>query len=263
MERVLQRDSSALEAFYHELFKMDFLIVDRAQRAPLSDQPEYPSEFFGALAVKDKERNVVPVFTRADLIEEWAGAPLNFKSISSKALFELVPKGWWACLNPGTEVEKDFSPWELEQLRLGESSIKEIVEELARANDEVDFNLEPLKQDSYASLFRVMREFGCRYDSCLKIYAAREFSSDHDDHQTSRILVGLIHSETGETTSALIRNLKETLSRELIGDEFVRVVAQGPGENDAVISALRLTPPVYERASRAGIWHRIVGMFTK
>lgn len=82
------------------------------------------------LVIQSKTRFCIPIFTTQESVAAWSGNDLAVITKDFKALLWLIPDQCSLHLNPGQDIGKEFSFWEIEQLRKGEQAIDEIIEEL-------------------------------------------------------------------------------------------------------------------------------------
>jgi SseB protein N-terminal domain len=136
-----EADDHLIEPFLDALFDSTLAVPIRTSFSELTRGVVYPNEFLSVLAVKASDEKItIPLFTRAELTLAWCGATLECRMMTWSSLLALVPDSWWICLNPGQEVEKEFSPWEIELFKKGRESLPEIAEELRESLRDEDAN---------------------------------------------------------------------------------------------------------------------------
>ncbi len=243
-------DKDAAHALLQGVLSGPLYVPERHQAKPLTDAPAYPNDFVYILGVRDKERTVVPVFSDASHLLTWAGNPFTFKVMSGKALFELVPEGWWVILNPGSEFEKDFSPWEIETLREGEKGIPAVLEELFADSGPTMVEVHPLPEGSYSELKDSLLKFALTTPSINRLHVLSEVGVDEEDQKVTRILVGVkLEGSVGKPEKeALQGDLTALAQRALIGDRSVRVLVADAREENLVLGAFNGFEPLYTKS---------------
>ena len=199
----------AAQIFFERLFESTLVVPDRYQPQPLSNQPTYPNEFIHILGLQDSEdqdKVVVPVFTSKELINEWCGNELQHKEFSCEKLATTIPEGWWMILNPGQEIAKEFSPWELEQLRGGTERIPVLLSELFPKDIVESIEVREPKEDELTELKEALTAVGAEEGSIKALYLLIEEGLSEDEERISSILIGI---EADCQSSAEMEDLKE------------------------------------------------------
>lgn len=218
--------SDAARTFFESFFSYRFIIAQRYQPHPLTFCPQYPNDFINILAVADGDRVIVPVFLSADDLYEWSDQLPNIEEIEGRKLIERMPEQWWICLNPGQELEKEFSPWEINQLKAGPAAIDAIIEEIYPSIIGQPIEISPLQTGEFQDLLAALCAEAPKHPSLKRIYAARETYSGIEDNQQSSVVVGLeIDSNIGAELEQIKRVFENLVDRAQIGDEHVRVLA--------------------------------------
>lgn len=249
MALALAGNREAAAEFYRALLAGPLFVPERYQSQPISLSPQYPNDFVNVLGVQDADRVIVPVFSDPSLIEQWFGSTLVFKTVSGHELLPLIPEGWWACIDPGEETEKELSPWELERMK-GEE-IAEIIEEIFSEVGDDLLEVAPLGENEYPEL-RSSLLAAAQAEAIVRRVALLKERRAGTEEKEERILVGI---ETSTAPAAKLRELENTLkpvvARCLIGAEPARIFAGEPADNP-VLGIFRSTTPLFERKS--GLW---------
>lgn len=125
---------AAMQHFFEELLAGSVFVVhrvgfnrDSVNRAPVIGQSHLAS--LGYLTVQYEGVEALPIFTEEDFAHRWTEAEVPVERRDFKTLLNLVGDSWMY-LNPGQEVGKELTSWEIEQLRQGPDAIPDIVREL-------------------------------------------------------------------------------------------------------------------------------------
>jgi hypothetical protein len=243
-------DRNAAEIFLGRFLSELFFVLNRQQTFEMSDQPEYPGELVSILGVKDGDRVVVPAFTQADLIEDWCGSKLENRSLSGQRLLSIVPDDWWICLNPGSGLEKEFSPWEITQLKGGSQNFAAIIEELYADEGPTQLNVEPIAAGEFSGLISALQEAVLGIPEVLSLYALKE--GDKESGNTTILVGALLKKNTDESRQNLIQdNLKSVANLAQIGAEPTRFLIADNFDQSPQLSVFKLMAPFFERPDTA------------
>ena len=238
----------AAESFYKLFLSTTVYVPARQQPHPLSDAPQYPNDFVTVLGVQDKERVVTPVFSHQGFITAWSGLDLAAKQMTGGELLKILPEGWWLVMNPGQPVEKELSPWELEQLREGPAGIPAVLEELE--SDREVLSLRALREEEYAALKNALRERAARLQGVQRVYLALEESAHEGGGLESRLLIGAQLDTAINADSALRQQIRQALrdaaGPHLIGDAIPLKVFVGKSGETGMLGIFQQIPPLYE-----------------
>ena len=244
-------DPSALRRFYETLFLAEFFVPERFQGVALSDTPSYPDQFFNLLGLRAESHTVVPLFSRPELIEQWCGNKLSYRALSLKSIVELVPAEWWLCVNPGMEVEKEFSPWEIEKLRSGPESIAEIIDDLVLEDTPLEFEIGALAADQEPRLLQFLLEELPRRSIIERAHLIVERSSSAEGEKMERYVLALFCSTHDDAAlRATRREIKHLCDTLLIGSWPLRVIASEVENPDPISAMCSKIPPFYTKRSQ-------------
>jgi len=257
MEQASQGSLPAAETYYRRFLAGPIFVPERYQLYPLSDSPQYPNEFVNVLGIQDKERVVIPAFSHKAYIHGWCGTELQSKCMNGSNLLSLVPKGWWLVVNPGREVEKEMSPWEIDQLRAGEEGIPAVLAELKSGAGEGAVSLRPLGADEQPQLKQALREAAAQY-GLQRLFLMREEGLDEDGARQDRLLLG---AETAQTSAEDRDKLRSELQRlaapHLIGAESIKIFVEDRGEKSMMLGLFQHAAPLYQ-APAPPWWRRLL-----
>lgn len=245
--------------FYRALLSGPLFIPDRHQTYPLSDQPDYPNDLVHILGVRDKDRAVVPVFSRKTYITEWCGAELECKVMTGRALLEAIPEGWWAVVNPGRAVEKELSPWELKRLHGGEECLPEVLEELKSGEGGGAITVKALNADEYLEVKRALVSAAAEIETISRVFLLKEESLEDEGTKNERLLAGVEAPDTTpEQRDRLRDQLQQTAAPYLIGDGPLSIIVERDVSQSMLLGLFQHAAPLYEapRQTAAASWWR-------
>ncbi len=234
MRHASSGDPAAIGLFFELLLNSKLFVPQRKQNASFKNIASYPNDFFNFLALNFEESVFVPAFITLEQMSEWAGNELEYREIESSRLFEIMPSDWWLILNPGCEIHKDISPWEIERLKKGTKEIPEIVEELLSAKEFEGFSVETPDQSEFTDLKLELTKQAEQEPHIRNLYLLKEQGLAQDENVTQRLLIGfeLIVDDPNEA-----RRIEEQLQllcdRAQIGAEKVRVMQLSQNNHSA------------------------------
>mgnify|MGYP000325942580 CR=1 FL=1 len=97
-------------------------------------QPILGSESFRALnymTVLHDGKEIMPIFSEEIFVGEWAEREFEYAEVKFSSLIELLGDDVALHLNPGQDVGKEITPWEIAELRKGSDAIPDLVQLLA------------------------------------------------------------------------------------------------------------------------------------
>jgi hypothetical protein len=217
LEQALTGDKEAIYQFYKRFLTSEFIVPERFQEAPLSNSAKYPNDFFNLLGIQNKEKSIIPIFCNAEQIQDWCALNLNSKKITAEYLLNNTPEDWWLHLNPGAELNKEFSPWEIKKLLEGELGLNEIISDFGAYEDDSAPLLSNLKEDEYINLKNNLLSLASIESSISKITIAKATSQENKEE---KILLAIFPTE--EKDHKISKELKDKfldiLRAALIGD---------------------------------------------
>lgn len=252
--------SEALTRFYQALLTAEVIVPDRSNLESLknsiaADYPRSSIPWFaikGKVAdpdqgVKDEERTIVPFFSSIANIAEWCGRELSHTQILFSSFLKSVPEDWWLCLNPGSNLEKEFSPWEVSLLKQGLEALPEIIADWQSLQESRSANVQPLAEDQYPLVIKCLKDFGDAEKSVRAIAALLE-TSQTDEGESRSILIGCEVEGINETQLIELKDrLNNILRLTTIGEDPFRVFASSGDFPDPFFSIFNYTTPVFER----------------
>lgn len=232
MELALHGDRRAALKFYQYFLAGPLFVPQRQQDMPLSDAPSYPDPFLNVLGLKGSEHVTVPVFSRPELIREWCGNSLKFRILSGRELTGLLPKEWWICVNPGLEIEKELSSWELDCLRAGDAGISAVIDELFDGEQGAPMEVMPVLPEEYQRLRETLIRISQQFKEVSRIFLLKEEGRDLDGEPLRHVLVGVEHPKLPLPRALEIRAYFKAASEEaLIGSDSVRLFCGSREDN--------------------------------
>ena len=250
MEEACSGRKEALESFYKTFLESDVYIIERASQGASPREPKYPNEFFRHLGIRGGDKTWLPIFTSEEALAEWSTQPLNSTVIKGAEVLNIIPADWWLVLNPGTEVSKEFSPWEVNTLKSGPDGIAAAAEDQMAALV-VEQEYGPLELKDRNELAELITEFGLENADVFAITPAVERSIDSDGNITSeRIIFGIACAENTkkERVEELKQTLLQRLGTKLIGEDNFEILI-GVGDEPLVLGRLKDINPFYTKKS--------------
>lgn len=252
--------AEALNRFYQTLLETEIVVPDRSNTDSLKGSvgADYPRSSIPWFAIKgkisdseqssgDEERNIIPFFSAVGGIEVWCGRQLTNSLVLFKSFIQSVPDDWWLCLNPGHELEKEFSPWEIGLLKQGVEAIPEIIADWQDQLEPRSANVEPLADDKYPLVIKCLKDFGMAEKSVRAISALLE-TSQTEDGEFRSILIGCEATGVNETELIeLTDRLNNVLRLTTIGEDPFRVFSSSEDHPDPFFSIFNYIPAVFER----------------
>ena len=253
MQEALAGSFEAGRRFFLAFLQGPIYVPERRQIHPLTEAPSYPNDFVNILGIQDKERAVVPAFSRLEHVEQWFGGNLECKTLSGLELIKLVPADWWICFNPGREVEKEISPWEIDQLRGGEEGIGAVLAEIFLTGPAQTLSVRTLRDNEHAAVRAALKSLADARPEISSIYLLIEEGRDADENPIETLLIGLEIDSSNLRVVEDIRCAALSLAQKAeIGGNPVKVYAGGAGGKIA-LKALEGSPPFLCRRSASPI----------
>jgi hypothetical protein len=255
-EKSFRGDRAAFMSFLRSFVRTDLIVPDSNQPFPLSGQASPPSPFFPFLAFNEDDQTLIPCFEEDAQIGSWSGTSLTFRRIPSTQLLQLVPDTWGLIFNPGSDIEKIFTPWEIGLLRDGsESSFEEIASELFDPPPEEFLSISPVSSLEYPQLLETFIDFCSAQVSVCEGWIL-EVVTPSEELEKSEIFAGVSLSRENSAVTpmtepiALRKQLSDTLGPSMIGRGTLRVTIMNETKENLIDSLLRAHPPVYSRKNR-------------
>ncbi len=249
MDECSSGTNAALAPFFESFLDSWLIVPERHQQVVAKIEPRYPSDFCNLLGVVDEERVVVPIFTDLAQMEEWAGRTLTARKYIGAELLKIVPDGWWCCLNPGQECCKEFSPWEVSELRHGKSAIPAVIEEYLSGEAIEPLTIGPVDENEHMELFTALsRTAKDSLPTVMSMHLVRETGVDDSGSLCSRLLLGAAVVRGALDSAELVRSRLEAVAGlHTIGADEIYVFVGETG-NDKVMSGLfKDFSPFYSR----------------
>lgn len=258
MELCIEGQSSALRSFYQTLLRSEFVVAERFQAQTLSDAPVYPNQFFNILAVQAKDYVVVPCFTQAAMLKEWSGNELTNRKMSFTQMLSVLPAEWWICINPGMQVEKELSSWELGLLRSGPESIDEIVDELSSDQELSSVEFASLEGQEYQNLKAALLELASNQTDITRIDLLLEQGQNRAEETIKRVLIGVwTEKQQLEIQHGLADQVKQLCAPTLIGAEPLRVLVIDQNKAGVMQQLFAGNQPFFLRSKKSAFLKRL------
>jgi hypothetical protein len=252
LKRAAEGDESAASLFFTLFPQMIWHVPGRGN---LEDpgNVEYPNDIYGFLAVKTEECTIVPIFSDASLAEEWAGRPIQCRETTGKHVLETLPEEWWIGVNPGQEIEKELSPWEITLLKKEHpEATKELVRELFEVPLVREISTRIPDPTEYAQLVNALRSFAEDQPAILELFLLERLAEDIDENQIQEVLLGVSLDDTvlidqGKTVEDMQSAITSIADIAQIGSARVKVFAGVWGTTSIALLSFVESPPFYNR----------------
>ncbi|RMG42198.1 MAG: SseB family protein [Candidatus Dadabacteria bacterium] len=263
MQSALEGEPVAVRCVLQGFLDGPLYVPERYQYAPMSDSPNYPNDFVTVLGVQNGERVIVPVFTASELIKEWCGNDLKYKKITGEKLITMLPEGWWVCINPGSEVEKELSPWEISKLGEGPGSIDEIVEDITDAIETVGLEIRIPDSEEYSEIKAALVSKVLSMSQITALSLLEEIGLDENGNELKRPVVGVqLRTEAFKERENLHDELEATVASFRIGQEAVKFV-YGSSKEDISLSIFNCVKPFYQNKRENHWWGVLKNFFNR
>ncbi len=260
MRSALEGNVGPVEAFLRAFLDGTLYVPEREQAQKLSDSPRYPDPFLNILGIQDKERVVVPVFTRPQLILDWCGNELRYRTLRSIELLKILPEEWWLCINPAAEFEKELSPWEIEQLRSGERGIPAIAEEIVQQQTIEPLEIQPVRESEFPAVVSETRTFAAKEPAILRMFLVRHIGKDVDEQKLQKLFLGVELAPCPQDRATSIQaEIQALVDRCQVGSDHIAVNASGSGTADLTFGFFANSSPYYIAPGNAAqsMWQRL------
>ena len=165
----------AEKLFYECLWESEVYVPLELSGTEQTIQSAAGEKFMGVIV---EGRRTVPVFSTLTTLEQWAGHDgFAVTKHSFKTLVQLVAADTWLHLDPGQEIGKEFSSWEIEQLRrAGLAAVNEIVSEQGKLSYEVEIEDH---QELYQGIKKKLQVVFESYREIKEGFAIKMKDTDH------------------------------------------------------------------------------------
>jgi hypothetical protein len=243
-------DKNSLTEFYKLFLESTVYAPERYQSEKLSAQPKYPNDLFYLLGVQAGNDVFIPIFSEPSYIEEWCGQKLNYKTMKALDLLKTVPPEWCVCLNAGSDVEKEFTAWEVSKLAQGPESITEVVEDQINVNHMENLHIRPLEEGEYSKLKSQLESYCKANDLISELYIMIETKSDLENTIPTTLLVAAFFDslDNNDKQTAYQNELDAICKPHLIGDLNLRTFVIDDPETNITSRLFQQFSPFYTRS---------------
>lgn len=208
----------AAERFFKELLESSvFVPLKAGQSAEVDSQivGEKSLESLGYVIVHYQGAQTVPIFTENYFVSDWAGEETTTSEVPFRRLVNWIPSGVWIYLNPGQEVGKELTPWEIECLKSGVDSIPDLIAALDELEDDDTFIV-----NASNDLFS---EFKSNIQALLETYSELEeaflVSMKEGENGVPKPVLGIKYRGISEGKRIYLKSEFENASRELLPED--------------------------------------------
>ena len=249
-----QGNRQAVKDFFQLFLKEQFCVLERVQEQGEFKHATYPNSVLNVLAIQREDVAIVPIFSRAELIETWCGKKLAWRSMTGSALLKIIPEEWHLCVNPAADVEKEITAWEANLLRHGESGLEELLSEVHATEKIRTLRVEPTDIEKYQKLIKELTAKAHSINEVNKLYLINEIGSDINGSPTETLLLGIALKTIPDSK---LRSIEETFQKmldiSLIGDIPGKAVAGCLNGQSVLLEVFQSFDPIYSRSFLAGI----------
>jgi hypothetical protein len=264
LREALEGSKPAARLFFKTFLASSLFVPERFQSCRLSDMAEYPNDFLNILAVKDGARAVVPAFSRLEYILEWCGNEMTSREVTGAELLKLVPADWWLVMNPGREVEKEISPWEIDQLRAGAEGIEAVVEEIFAGEPTETVEIGPAAEHEYQGLKAALQAAFEQMPEIRSLYLLKEIGKDLEEQTVQQALIGVEAPQADpDQIEALRIKIKDAAAPCQIGGDAVKVWVGSTLEGSLALGVFKNAEPLFSRKDALGLWGRVRKAFAR
>lgn len=203
-------NSVAIERFYTALFSTEFFVPTRegsivestdpqtgateAKIIPARDPSKEGLAMIGASGNEGHDfatfttdgKRFVPFFGSLENLRAWLGPAAAFRSLSIEKILWSVKGQTWLYLEPNQDYGKEFSPWEIEQLRRGPEAVPDLVsDQLEDRPKEVEFSQDTSLHPEFRARLRTMFEVFDQIEEAFLLSVGEENSN------SANVLVGV------------------------------------------------------------------------
>jgi hypothetical protein len=245
---------SSCEEFLRQFLDTELIVPDRHQPNIQSTNPEPFSPFFPFFCYEFEGETFIPCFEKEEQLTEWCSKPLTYRRSLGLRIIDLIPPNCWLVFNPGSEVEKPFSPWELSLLRLGSAeAITEVISELFDTPTEELLDANALFSGEHPQLFAELQKICENRSQIDKAWILEVGLVQDSDTPSNEVLVGFLVTKNvkkeGKETEIdeLQATLQNLLAPLMIGRGSLRVVVLTEISEGIFGPLFKAHAPVFDR----------------
>jgi hypothetical protein len=236
-----------IESFFKVLLVSKVLVPLKPSTARTVEEQHIPlvgtdtQSTLGFFEVDNGEHVVIPIFSDRAYIADWSGMEIAAVEKEFKVLLNSISPGVWLHLNPGQEVGKEISDWEIERLRKGIEAVPEIAAELTGPVD-TDIEIVALS-DQYKDLKSKLRTIIESYPSITECFLV---GAKKDDSESYSPVLGIKHNgEEKERLQLLYTELKQLVESSLSEKEELFIVDDLADPNSVNLALFQDATPFY------------------
>ncbi len=246
-------DVQAARNFLEAALKRALIVPTREQEVVIKEMARYPNPLLDVMALQGDGKIFVPVFSDAEAMSLWSSLPLKHRNLSLGEVIGIIPEDWWVAVNPGSEFNKEFSPWELKQLKDGENGIQAVLDE-SDPLPRIELTVQTVGESEFVSLKESLKQFALSNNLISKIWLLRSLGESADGKPLHGLRIGvLLKPPKNRPPKAIVEEthaqLNAVIGRELIGAEDFHVVC-GIDAESLALSAFKGSIPFYNLEPR-------------
>lgn len=223
---------SAIEAFFDILLRSTVYVPIKAQTisSPENGLKEIGGKGAGTTnfaSVDYMGNQCIPIFSEERFVEDWSEADFTCIKKEFKVLLQLLGDEMWLYINPGQDVGKELTEWEIERLRKGPDAIPELAAALNESpigEIEVNTNSQafPKLYEKLLPVFQVYSELEEAFIVSVK----------EGGDEIERPMVGLLWGKTNPAKKKYIRGEVEDTVQAYLEDSGGSVFIIDDLDND-------------------------------
>ncbi|MDD2942884.1 MAG: SseB family protein [bacterium] len=213
LTEVAQGNIALAENFYRELLMSSVFVPESAQTQDKNESKpilvgQTPENAQNWILVRAENIRYLPVFTCEEYGTDWASpSRLKFSYCSIKTLLWSLNPDTHIYLNPGQDIGKEFTPWEISQLKLGSEAIPELIAELAPLPDSgIEVIKDPKRHEKLQRSLRGVLDIFPEIDEAFLLELARE---ERDPQLLLALAMDNTSAELSQRIETAVRNLRE------------------------------------------------------
>ena len=167
------------------------------------------------LTILHEAEECIPIFSEKEFVAAWAGYEMPLECQEFKSLLWLISNDTWMHLNPGQDVGKELTAWELSLLRKGPEAVPELVD-AQREN-----NLEEIEVRSGGDLYPdLKRELLPVLELCEELEEAFLVALKDSGLSTEQPLLGLRYHKVPPGRRAYLLSEIESVAQEALSGKY-------------------------------------------
>lgn len=245
MEKALGGSETDIRLFLEELLSAKLYVPTREQDLPIKGAASPPTGVLDILGLEHKDIEgrsyvVVPCFLSKEGSTNWASREVKLRTMDLKSIAAVIPANWSIVLEPGGEVEKEITPWEISLLAADPPQIDEVVSELLSSQDDDLFEIHGVLDSEYPELISALKTYASSEGVVTLLSLIR--------HESMLCLGGIVDETASASKTAEVKEaLRNILALALIGNDSYRVTIGRTFDDDPLLKLFKGVSPLYTK----------------